>query len=159
MYRDDDTVGIQLSAPLGVSEEGLTLFINDPFSVNDDGHLAIKIGGNLEIKDGALNAKDVDSLLKGAGAISVYRDPLESLEGAIVKLDVDHENFQQTGGKLAFRSTGTGEIPYDSGLSSLRRSDAFVSDSDEAVTSSYVEQLYQSGSTQHLSWISTIILV
>ncbi|KAI9104901.1 hypothetical protein DFS34DRAFT_691113 [Phlyctochytrium arcticum] len=171
LYRDDDTIGVQLKPPLGVSENGLTLFTTNPFDVNDDGHLMLKIGSNLKIRDGELNAKDVDSLLKGAGAISVYRDPLESLEGAIVKLDVDHENFQQTGTKLSFRSTGLGQIPFDNGIAGLNRtsdftfsetlnephvphvilSQNFTPDSDEAVTTSYVDQLYQAGSGVDIS--------
>ncbi|KAI9097340.1 hypothetical protein DFS34DRAFT_594005 [Phlyctochytrium arcticum] len=174
MYRDDDTVGIAIKTPLYISEQGICLNAIPPFTTNEEGALKLNIDEDtLEVKDDKLFAKaqDATKLLKGAGAVSVYTDPLESLEGAIVKLNVDDENFQQSGGKLAFRSTGLGEIPYDSGLSSLRRSDAFVynetfqrlevphvflsqnfsPDSDEAVTSSYVEQLYQAGSGVDIS--------
>ncbi|KAI9103784.1 hypothetical protein DFS34DRAFT_605851 [Phlyctochytrium arcticum] len=156
MYRDDDTVGITLKTPLYISEQGICPNAIPPFTTNEEGALKLNIDEDtLEVKDDKLFAKaqDATKLLKGAGAISVYRDPLESLEGAIVKLDVDHENFQRTGNKLSFRSTAIGEVPYDSGVSSLRRSDAFVSDSDEAVTSSYVQQLYQSGSAIDISGV------
>ncbi|KAI9094090.1 hypothetical protein DFS34DRAFT_624682 [Phlyctochytrium arcticum] len=174
LYRDDETVGIEIHHPLYLSQMGLSLNAIPPFGTTGEGALKLNLDEDtLEVKDDKLTAKSQDAtkLLKGAGAISVYKDPLESLEGAIVKLDVDHENFQQTGNKLAFRSTAPGEIPYDSGLSSLRRSDAFVynetfqqlkvdhvklapnfsPDNDEAVTSSYVDQLYQAGSGVDIS--------
>ncbi|KAI9103799.1 hypothetical protein DFS34DRAFT_590215 [Phlyctochytrium arcticum] len=174
LFRDDNTVGIHIHHPLYLSEDGISLNATSPFTTNDEGALKLNIDEEtLEIKDEKLFAKaqDATKLLKGLGALSVYRDPLESLDTSLVKLDVDHENFQQTGGKLSFRSTGMGEIPYDSGLSSLRRSDFFkynetlnelhvphvvlsqnLSPSyNEAVTSSYVDQLYQAGSGVDIS--------
>ncbi|KAI9093151.1 hypothetical protein DFS34DRAFT_275202 [Phlyctochytrium arcticum] len=97
---------------------------------------------SLQIDDGKLKARkqDATTLLKGAGAISVYKDPLESLDSALVKLQVDHENFQQTGNKLAFRSTETLNelnVGHVNLQPNLNPSDY------EAVTAEYVKGVYQ----------------
>ncbi|KAI9105873.1 hypothetical protein DFS34DRAFT_690337 [Phlyctochytrium arcticum] len=165
----------------------LTLNIDDDTLYIDDGKLTARIPermsfiepldevdnvvrlnideDSLQIDDGKLKAKkqDATTLLKGAGAISVYKDPLESLDSALVKLEVDHNNFQQTGNKLSIRSTGMGEIPYDNGIAGLNRTSDFTytetlnelnvghinlspnsNPSDyEATTAEYVKGVYQ----------------
>ncbi|KAI9103418.1 hypothetical protein DFS34DRAFT_671926 [Phlyctochytrium arcticum] len=168
LYRDDGTVGIAYKTPLYVSEDGLTLNAASPLGTNDVGALDLKIGDNLELKDGKLKAKkqEASDTLKGAGAISVYKDITEFTDGSLVKLSVDHSVFQQTNNVLSIRSVGLGQVPFDNGLSGLNRNGDFTysetlnelhvphvvlshnlsPDNDEAVTSSYVDQLYQSGS-------------
>ncbi|KAI9103732.1 hypothetical protein DFS34DRAFT_297103 [Phlyctochytrium arcticum] len=138
-----------------------------PLNEEDD-IVSLQVGERLEIEDGKLTAvkQEAPDTLKGSGALSVYTDITEFSDGSLIKLSTDTNNFQQTNGKLAFRSTGLGQVPYDSGISGLNRSEAFVyndtlsvlnvssvklasnlsPDSNHAVTAAYVQQLYQAGS-------------
>ncbi|KAI9102767.1 hypothetical protein DFS34DRAFT_591384 [Phlyctochytrium arcticum] len=123
---DDDTLDVDTGRLTARITQKLVF--HEPLDeIENEVHLRID-EDSLEIDDGTLKAKkqDVSNSLTGAGAISVYKDISEYLDGSLVKLDIDLNNFQQTGNKLAFRSTGLGEIPYDSGLSGLNRTSNFT---------------------------------
>ncbi|KAI9096271.1 hypothetical protein DFS34DRAFT_161665 [Phlyctochytrium arcticum] len=110
-YNDDDEIELSHKLSLKIDDDTMDIdggklkaLIPDKlvfeYPLDEiDGQVSLRIDEDtLEVDYNKLKAKtqDVSKSLKGAGAISVYRDITESIDGSLVKLEVDHENFQQT---------------------------------------------------------------
>ncbi|KAI8999656.1 hypothetical protein BC832DRAFT_594530 [Gaertneriomyces semiglobifer] len=180
----EGVLSLQTAYPLGVTEDGLTLFTDDSLVVTSEGILSsvrdsfetplerneanqvrLKFKEPLVVEDDQLTV-DTKEIAKGAGAIRIFTandiggiapdmpdwldielplgldDYLQN--GMLVKLQVS-DDFQQTGGRLALRSSGLYRIPFYSALSGFDSDANFTYNNTlNLVTSAYAHQLYQS---------------